>query len=575
MTAHRWQALDRFTSPVLLSWPTFWLVLALSFVLTGLSSTRLFLVAPWSTALAVVVGQVALFSTLAVGMVVLRRSTARQRAAWALPLIALGSAARGVGVAITLSVLGVQEPLWLLRIGGSVLSVSLVVVLVVLVVDSVQEHRTLMSEYVTRNAELNQTRERVYLEITERHHDVVERVRHELLRHLDAMAGRSPADIRDAMRLTAEEVVRPLSHELAQQTTILDRQATQVPSIRIDWRAIAADAALGRAIPTLPLAVAMITIGATWSFIVFPPRSAFTLLVTGLITIWLLSTLANAVLHRISTHVGAIGRSVVMTLLLVVVGLLTAIAALITLAPDPLAVTVAASDAILIPILGWLFAGARAAQNQRLRMEQAMRDINEALNWEVARAGETQWQQRRALSRALHGPVQSAIGGAAVRLDLALQSGEPTDALVEALRRHVVEAIDVLGVQQPPITLAVAVAQLTSMYQGACAISLQASTKATKRLAADPPCAAASTDIVNEAVWNAIRHGKATNVEIEVRSEHANALRITVHDDGATDQLFASPVRGLGTQMLDEVSLDWTRTHTAAGTTLLVVLPVA
>lgn len=575
MTTHRWRILDRLAGPVLLSWPTFWLVLALSFVLTGLSSTRLFLIAPWSTSLAVVVGQLALFSTLAVGMFALRHSTPRQRSAWAIPLIALGSAARGVGVAIALSTLDVQAPLWPLRIGGSMLSISLVVILVVLVVDSVHEHRTLMTEYVTRNAELQQTRERVHLEITERHREVVERVRRELLSHLDAMTGRSPADVRDALRRTAEDVVRPLSHKLAQQTTILDRQLTQTPSRRIDWRAIAADAALGRAIPTLPLAVAMITIGATWSFIVFPPRSAFTLLVTGLITIWLLSTLANVVLHRISTRIGPFGRSVVMTLLLVVVGLLTALAALITLAPDPLAVTVAASDAILIPVLGWLFAGARAAQNQRLRMEQAMRDTHEALTWEVARAGETQWQQRRALSRALHGPVQSAIGSAAVRLDLALQSGEPTDALVEDLRRHVVESIDVLGVQQPPMTLGAAVAQLTSMYEGACAISLQASAKATERLAADPPCAAASTDIVNEAVWNAIRHGKAKHVDVEVRSDDANAVRIMVKDDGTTRQPVTATARGLGTQMLDEVSLEWSRTHTAAGTTLLVVLPVA
>ena len=204
-----------------------------------------------------------------------------------------------------------------------------------------------------------------------------------------------------------------------------------------------------------------------------------------------------------------------------------------------------------------------------------MVEVNKTIAWEVARAGETQWQQRRALSRALHGPVQSAIGGAAVRLDLALQSGEPTEMLIDELRQRVVDAIDLLGAQQPDVDLAAAISQLQAVYQGACEIELHAKVPAMRRLAADSTCSTASTDLISEAVWNAIRHGKARHVLIDVTPTTPATIRITVQDDGTANEADHDARTGLGTQMLEEVTLEWSRTYTSSGTTLVALLPTA
>ena len=377
------------------------------------------------------------------------------------------------------------------------------------------------------------------------------------------------------MQNTVEDVVRPLSHDLARQTPVLESQPDGLPSPRIDWSAVASDATTGRPLPAVAVALTMIVIGATWTFTVFPVPAAATVLVSGFVVIWLLCMASNEILQRISDSFGPLGRSLVMTLLLVATGLITGFAATITLPPDTQVRTVAASDAILIPILGWLLAGAKAAQNQQHRLEEAMVEVNKTIAWEVARAGETQWQQRRALSRALHGPVQSAIGGAAVRLDLALQSGEPTEMLIDELRQRVVDAIDLLGAQQPDVDLAAAISQLQAVYQGACEIELHAKVPAMRRLAADSTCSTASTDLISEAVWNAIRHGKARHVLIDVTPTTPATIRITVQDDGATDETDHDARTGLGTQMLEEVTLEWSRTYTSSGTTLVALLPTA
>ena len=577
MTTSVGRVLDRLSGPSLIAWPTFWLVLALSSIMTALTSATLFATDPLRMAIAILIGQLVMFAILTGGYLLMRHTSTRTRSFTIIPLIAIATAGRGISLAIALAVLGLQSPpQWLLRIGGSMLSNSMVIILVVLVVASISEHRALLAEYMTRNAELKIARERAHREITERHQEVTERIRRQLIDRIEDMAGQSPIDVRNAMQSTVEDVVRPLSHDLARQTPVLESQPNALPSPQIDWSAVASDATTGRPLPAVAVALTMIIIGATWTFTAFPMAAAASVLVSGFVVIWLLCLASNEILHRISGSFGPLGRSLVMTLLLVVTGLVTGFAATFTLPPDSHVRTVAASDAILIPILGWLLAGARAAQNQQRRLEKAMREVNETIAWEVARAGETQWQQRRALSRALHGPVQSAIGGAAVRLDLALQSGEPTELLIDELRQRVVDAIDLLGAQQPDADLTAAISQLRDVYQGACEIELHAKVPAMRRLASDSTCATASTDLISEAVWNAIRHGKARHVLIDVTPTTPATIRITVQDDGTTDEADHHPRGGgLGTQMLEEVTLEWSRTYTSSGTTLVALLPTA
>jgi glucose-6-phosphate-specific signal transduction histidine kinase len=70
-------------------------------------------------------------------------------------------------------------------------------------------------------------------------------------------------------------------------------------------------------------------------------------------------------------------------------------------------------------------------------------------------------------------------------------------------------------------------------------------------------------------VGNAIRHGRAShvNVGIEARSSH---LLIAISDDGRADGHEAQ--RGLGSRMLDEMCVSWSRESDDCGTTLTAEL---
>jgi two-component sensor histidine kinase len=62
-------------------------------------------------------------------------------------------------------------------------------------------------------------------------------------------------------------------------------------------------------------------------------------------------------------------------------------------------------------------------------------------------------------------------------------------------------------------------------------------------------------EIMREAVSNAVRHGGATNVEIEIDREGDEVIDFVAKNNG-------QPVndnfeKGIGSEMLDELTLDW------------------
>jgi hypothetical protein len=61
---------------------------------------------------------------------------------------------------------------------------------------------------------------------------------------------------------------------------------------------------------------------------------------------------------------------------------------------------------------------------------------------------------------------------------------------------------------------------------------------------------------VKESVTNAIRHGKARLVEISIQDLNDGSIQIEVTNDGETN-LLGSP--GVGSQILDEITMNWSR----------------
>jgi anti-sigma regulatory factor (Ser/Thr protein kinase) len=91
------------------------------------------------------------------------------------------------------------------------------------------------------------------------------------------------------------------------------------------------------------------------------------------------------------------------------------------------------------------------------------------------------------------------------------------------------------------------------------------------RIDQDPPLASAIVDICTDACSNAVRHGGATSVAMRALPV-GDTLELVVSDDGAPETDPGLP--GLGSGMLDDVSLTWRRRREDGRTVLRATLPL-
>lgn len=571
MTALR-PSLERLAGPALTSGATFLLVFGLSLVMTGLTSTRLFVTHPLSMLVAFTLAQFVLWLVLVFGRwALLTRIPAPAATLTAIPVIVTATALRGVAVAIATTALGVtDDPQWFLRVAGSVFGNSIAVVVGTLVISSMREHRERMGRLLSQQAALRAARDDVREVIKQRQASVIARVRTELLESIESVSTDAPSDAVAAMRRSATDVVRPISHELAEQVERFELRTDPI-STRTDWGQVLADATTGRPFRSWAITTGLALLATPWTFTIFPPVRAMTLLLSGFFFVGFSCAVANVAFLAFGAHRGVVGRALVFTGLLVTIGIVSGYGSGAFVGDLGGAPVVAFGDVVLIPLLGWLLAIARAAREQQQRLEEALESVSRDLEWALARASEEQWHQQRALSRALHGPVQSAVGAAALKLELAMRSGIATDTLIAELRASIVSSLDVLD-QAPERSIEVAdrLDEIARMYSGVCAVRWTLELEAADRLARDRVCAATVVELVTEATQNAVRHGRAAQVDVTIDLPDPQRIRVVVRDDGA---LGHGVVPGLGTRLLDEVALQWSRTADDDGTVLLADLP--
>ena len=193
--------------------------------------------------------------------------------------------------------------------------------------------------------------------------------------------------------------------------------------------------------------------------------------------------------------------------------------------------------------------------------------VNAELAMVVARRRTELWSTRRKMSYVLHGSVQSSLVSAAVAL---AQPGVDVTR-IDSLRTSIDEAvmsIDLVDAQATSIELALA--QIVSLWGFACHVDVSIDASTVRILDRDPAAATAVGEIVREGVSNAVRHGHAASIAVEIHPLDDGLLRVRVDDDGAGLVGDLSP--GLGSLMLDEVTFRWSRAPLGTGSRLEALL---
>lgn len=538
-----------------MSWPVVWVSLLMNafLVFTGSLDTGLSL---GEQLVLLASTQVAVMGFLWLCRItVLRHAAQRPRPVVTLMCFVGAGLARGVTAAVLHTVfLGPDTTRLGTRLLAGVVAVVGFLVPAAIIVASWRDYRDRRAQLFIRQAQLAETAERLVADIAERDRSVVDRIRSELDRVLTG------TDPRAQLQQLSQEVIRPLSHQLASEVD----DATPRPVVPERVRAaVVVDRATSGA-PLMPITTAIaanvIAFLAIWvAYGVWLTLVYIAVVFTsGAVLLWL----ANRLIAVVS-GLRVIVRALVMMIALVLVGLAVGELAYLVLPERELTYSIIRGNAILFLAFGVGLALARAVSHE---LRQTLLDLEAAdaqLTWQVARLRLVQWAQGARFARALHGPVQGSIALAVERLRAA------PDDQVEVLSQLRASLMESLDGDAAASSWPKGLERLRSSWAGVCRITVDETEVCGERLDADPDCREMALEIVSEAVSNAVRHGKASQVWITVNC-HVDRVDITVRDDGAGG-LAERP--GLGTRVLESCALAWSRDPAAGTSTLQASLP--
>ena len=561
MTATR-QILLRLGAPDAVSWPVFWVSYLINVIIalvSGFDAQAVW----WQRIIAATAGQVVMFAFLfAIRYALLARLVGVARAVATVVAFAVAGAFRGAAVSLAFIVLGPSSIEVLIpRIPGGVAFGLVVLIPVALAVVTVRSYRRTREDLLTRSAALEAARRQVVDEIEQRDAYAIDQVREAFQ---EAVEADDPSALAaERLRAFATNVVRPLSHELA--SAVPTWRPDEGVGARVTVRDVLDRAAWGR--PFLPWTTAVTAGALSVSWFVFEEGlpAALVYLVGGMLAVAAGLWFANTLLERLLP-----GRKLAMRVLLIVIGAAFAgvvfgVVATILASSTPWVTALWAAGLIFMPVLAFVLALARAMAAGLTTSLNELRRVEGDLAWQVARLHQLQWTHQRATARALHGPVQAMVSAAVVNLN----AGAAREETLGQLREQLAQALDPASALAASVHWISALERIEATWQGLCDVRIDVDEQAGAALDADAVGADIAMEIIAEAVSNAIRHGKAKTVHIEMHASD-DRLRLAVRNDGSTT---VASSHGLGTAMIEDCSMEWSRGPVEGDFALDVVLP--
>ena len=518
--------------------------------------------------LSTLLAQLVMFAPLVLLRFTLLKDPQRPRPWVALAGFAVASILRGLSVDWFLHYFGGLPLLPELRVFSGFFPTIIPLIVVAYVVNTLRERRRELAALLAVRERLERERDEAGQAVRQRNDELVGKVRSVLDAELAAVSAARPADAIAQLQRTATDVVRPLSHELAASFTAREPvPADDLPS-RVGWREMIVDATTDG--PFMP-GVSVFLLSGIWvsAAVVFAPvRWVF---VVSLVLLLGLLVGANALLRSWLPRMRPTGRIVTVLAASVLVALLNG--AFFWFGTQTWSsgtiVTIAATFYVILVVAGMAVVNGVLAARTAI-LDQTAASVEE-LRRQVIRTQQLQWFHQRALARALHGPVQSAVTAAALRLADSAQEEVAPRGLVSTVRDELRSVIDVLHDPSDEVaSLEVSLARIVGMWEGLCDVAVAVDPHARQIIDDDAVTRALAIDIITDAVANAVRHGRARTASVTIASMDGG-VQITVTDDGSST---ATPgLQGLGSALLSECAQAWSLTDTGAGHELIVLLP--
>ena len=366
------------------------------------------------------------------------------------------------------------------------------------------------------------------------------------------LTGRSSTEAIDSLRSTVDEVVRPLSLEVAEASDELEAESGK--AVIREKAPMPSRIMLGEFIVPLWAALILSIILVPVAFLVEDGQNSLIILVSAFLFLFVGLGIFQLLTIKLPTHP---------YLAAIIVPSFSAISLIPMYFATELMqwnVTVSQVHALLlfgVCVGGTTFA-AQFAQLQRKATTEKLVGVNLQLEILNAALRQELWLNRRRTASVLHGPVQAALFASAMKLS---QEQKPTPELVAEVEKDIAAAIEKLN---NPSNLEGQniydlLNQIVEIWSDAAEITIDIPEQLEAAITRQPLASEALLEISQEFITNAIKHGKAKNVSLNVFRLDDLRIAIKVVDDGQGLPPGAKP--GFGSKLLSELSLVWSQTR--------------
>lgn len=483
-----------------------------------------------------------------------------------------------LGVSITARILGLpdSDPLWW-RVLGSAIIIGWFSIVLTLALDARSRLRRQGDVLVDEAIALESARLSTTAIGEEMHRAVTEEVETALATARESLGGQTTdaaaaaefarwPEIAAELRATAAETVRPLSRQLWDSA----------PGDRHRPRPWSLLAFIVNRQPLRPLAASVIYAVGQISTLLQQESSPATLTrtVIGIAEIWIIMTIANALMRRAPRYHALLFVSAALVLQVPVVVSFLVEAADGTQASSPTGMVATVIAGLIVIVATSAFGAVRGLTQSRL--DSMSIQIDSALVESTARSRALAHVLREA-SAIVHGAVQARLLGCAIAVEEAGQNKDPEKFSAALARARTALEYPLVSLGRPAASSLIGeLTRRRELWDGLCDVTYSIDT--------DVPELPTSTvadcgRIVEEAISNAVRHGDARcvtiriDIEPDATGQAPATLRVIITDDGRGLGPEV-PQPGLGLRMIQSVTTHSTLAEIDGHACLTVNLPL-
>ena len=509
-----------------------------------------------------------------VNVLVLKRIESSALLYLVLGTIISAAALRGLLIYSILKALGMENGVGLaFRMQASITNIGLAILVATLAVAFSSSHAASTNRLIADQRKLRQLRDATIEKINLFDETFKNSIATQLQDSISAFKGAKSEDALKILRLAIDQVVRPLSEILDKQTRGILESPSQDVAYKINWKRVFSKSTHIDRISEVPIILALILFGGSALVHDFPLRTSLLEIASVLFLGILLIKISKIFFARVTKRLKRVPEALFMFLSLYLPGQFLGLESYFVIKDSQHPGQFIFLIPVFTVLLGLLFAVFNSARREALEVRVGIEIISAELNWELARARELNRQQQRLLSFTLHGQIQAAMEAAFIKLRLAIDSGVDNDSLRSSLAELIESAVThIYRNFKSPDSLDSVLVKIRDTWNGIAEVTWDIPSEVTKKIAADPISTTALIDLITEMSFNAVKHGKASSIEILCQEVDSRILELIVSNDG--NVLEPSERRGLGSKLLEESTIDWNRFTEEAKTVTIARIPI-